>query len=620
MLLELYPPDSSSLASTAFNVHLAFSDLQHGLSTPLAWTAQLSTLLHSELDLPTQQHMLDRAVGVGALLEGVRVEILKDEASDELGVRVHCQFADFTSVDWCIPAADCGSEEARRFVCALEAILGDIQAMRAEEEKFKMAVELEEQRREVRHTTRHQHTQSMEPVSVGRKWAHKRQKSFLQSIVSAVGSMMSQRSSPATQPILPTAYPNDYPFPLSPSPSPPLSPPYTSSPNPSRSGTPSPDPSSCSSVANQHGHAPHTYAYGSQHAAPLPPNPWSPPSRSPIPLSPQSVHSWGSLSFSTQHQIRLEGHRRRITAAMVDTYRRFILGALVFGFAKEVGLVSDNSLRLPGSGHTSGSQTLAGSPLSEGTIVPDAMTSSTEVLPRPSDVTPTQPPSPYTGPARASSNAPTTYNYRLWVLRSMLRSMEAEVREIVESCEASVKEDYLRAQAQAQDEEDEVDISDGNIDVSGLDVPPRSATTSVFPSPASPAVPSFGAKHKVSFDSSKSMKSDGGSPKKGEKVVEKKRSRGKLVKKKSLVWRGSSASEGEGESTKGKEKGGVLGIIGSWGRSKTNVSTPSVISPIVEDDSEALSQQPTFSSTASPALFFGARRCCCRRGQGSRYS
>lgn len=170
MLLEL----SSTLASsapTSFDTTLSFPDLSRELHTPSAWQFQLGYLLNSELDLPARIHMLDRAVGLGTLLDLVRVQVL------DSSVWVHCGFVDGAVVEWCSPSDS--------FVASLEAIARDIEAMRAEENTFKSAVELEEGHRR---RTRHQHTQSLEPATLGRKsWAHKRQKSFLHTIVSAVG-------------------------------------------------------------------------------------------------------------------------------------------------------------------------------------------------------------------------------------------------------------------------------------------------------------------------------------------------------------------------------------------------------------------------------------------------
>jgi len=275
---------------------------------------------------------------------------------------------------------------------------------------------------------------------------------------------------------------------------------------------------------------------------------------------------------SAYHEQRVKNMRARVSSNLVDLYRRFILGALVFGFSKEVGITGD-STHHRASGCSSGSETLVGSYVS------------LNAAPSREPATITSPVmsfNPNAHPPRASTWTPNTYSYQLWLLRSLLRNAEEEAREIVEACEMSVKEDFLRA---AQAEFDSVDVVDADMVVDARRSPSWGQLREHGHGP-SPSTGTSSLHAKVSFESTASNLTGTGcsTAKTSDPALTKKRSRGKLVKKRSF---GGLGADGEKEK-EGKERSGSrLAIIGSWGRSKASLmmkssstSPPAVAPPI----------------------------------------
>lgn len=214
MLLELIPP---SQALPSFRLYLDFPDFTHGHPNPLAWSTQLSSLLQHELDLPRSMHMLDRAVGLTTLIESVRFDLRNARSDNSEGpglTNIRCEFVDGGVIDWAVPLNfsnndNVSGKNLSPFLKVLQSILNDVHAMRLEEERAKLALQLEQQVHDQQNQASAsssvgpslglakrfsvsvmRHSSSMPSMSgdhVITTRSHKRQKSFLQSIVSAVG-------------------------------------------------------------------------------------------------------------------------------------------------------------------------------------------------------------------------------------------------------------------------------------------------------------------------------------------------------------------------------------------------------------------------------------------------
>jgi len=196
MLLELCPPPGDSAHPTPFRLHLAFTELSHNLPNPAGWTAQLHTLpipdTNRDFIPPFNLHLLDRAVGLTTLLESVRIDLCRDDvgSAGNLGVRIQCTLVDSRVVEWRVGSD--ADEESMRLVRAFEYILGDVEALGLEEQKRRLAAQYEEQKRQSQMegqqgARRRQSSFSSEPASIGKKSTHKRQRSFLHTLVSAMG-------------------------------------------------------------------------------------------------------------------------------------------------------------------------------------------------------------------------------------------------------------------------------------------------------------------------------------------------------------------------------------------------------------------------------------------------
>ncbi|KAH6910602.1 hypothetical protein BKA70DRAFT_1560509 [Coprinopsis sp. MPI-PUGE-AT-0042] len=416
MLLELIPP-SPTLAP--FRLFIDFADLSHGHPNPFAWTSQLSTLLQHELDLPRSMHMLDRAVGRTTLLETVRFD-LRNYNNDNAGTaavgdavglaHVRCEFVDGGVLEWAIPVdftanapSSSSSSTTGAFLQRIQRILKDVHAMRLEEERAKLAAQYER-------LQKHRPSPSMSsigqvPGSAGPSLAkrlsvsvmrhsnsmpsmnaeapppknHKRQRSFLRSLASAVGSIKKMNSSSTL--------------------------------------------SKSSSLSRSN---------STVNVSPLQPT---------LEHGQTEDDSHDSLlSSSATHDARALMHRERVRAALLDTYRRFVLSSLALPGGsstsspsaflapiKAGGLDVDDDDESSGSSDNSMSDSDLQSSDEEGEDASSNSSSTPERVQRKRRRA--------TSSDKNSAEKNETYSYYMWVLRSMLRRTEEEMEGIVKDCE-----------------------------------------------------------------------------------------------------------------------------------------------------------------------------------------
>ncbi|TFK29471.1 hypothetical protein FA15DRAFT_700067 [Coprinopsis marcescibilis] len=475
MLLELIPP-SPTLPS--FRLFIDFPEFLHGQPNPPGWSNQLNVLLQHGLDLPRCMHMFDKAVGMATLLESVRFDLrgTRQNGREDNGhgvATVRCDFVDGAVVEWTVPLGPLSlslsrEEETSPFLRALQDILKDVHSMRLEEERAKLAVQFERQQLQQKTANFHslsssptvnprlkrrfsvsalRHSPSMPSMSsdIPTSKLHKRQKSFLHTIVSAVGSIVNSTSS--SRPSTPT---------------------------PAQPGTLSLHQSnSTDNIAK---------------LAPLDHSLLSPQERS-------------SLSSSSTHHHRARYHQERVRAALVDAYRRFVLSGLANGGsfiasgeeaeeeAEEEDSDEDDSSTLhsvnlysdvetPITGVREGeernvimtgekaleldakdSPQAPGAPRRRKTPTPSAPGNSAsskrsvETRPRTSSNATTSSILSARDPYGFSKRAP--YSYYTWVLKSMLRRTEAEMNLIYEQAERRWQLDVRREEAIARGEEEQ---------------------------------------------------------------------------------------------------------------------------------------------------------------------
>ena len=160
MLLQLHPPHPHPVIQLPFG----FKDLDHGLPNPHSWTAQLSNLMHNELDLPKTLHSLDKGVGITSLLEQVTFDLPS--------LTVSCRFVDGVIEEW--PIITPGH------VVSLHDIMSDVELATAEDDRQRERMVEKERERDVAR-------QRPPPSSIRLGRTHKKQRSLFMSIVSAVG-------------------------------------------------------------------------------------------------------------------------------------------------------------------------------------------------------------------------------------------------------------------------------------------------------------------------------------------------------------------------------------------------------------------------------------------------
>lgn len=163
MLLQLHPPHPHPVIQLPFG----FKDLEHGLPNPHSWTAQLSNLMHGELDLPKTLHSLDKGVGITSLLEQVTFDLPS--------LTVSCRFVDGAIEEW--PIITPGH------VKSLQDIMSDVKLATAEDDRQRERMMEKEKERDVA-----SQRSPSSSVRVGR--THKKQRSLFMSIVTAVGSII----------------------------------------------------------------------------------------------------------------------------------------------------------------------------------------------------------------------------------------------------------------------------------------------------------------------------------------------------------------------------------------------------------------------------------------------
>lgn len=159
MLLQLHPPHPHPVIQLPFG----FKDPDHGLPNPHAWTAQLSNLMHDELDTPKTIHSLDKSVGITSLLEQVTFDLPS--------LTVSCRFVDGAIEEW--PIITPGH------VKCLRDIMSDVEQATAEDDRHRERLMEKEKERDV--------VRQRPPPSSVRVRSHKKQRSLFMSIVSAVG-------------------------------------------------------------------------------------------------------------------------------------------------------------------------------------------------------------------------------------------------------------------------------------------------------------------------------------------------------------------------------------------------------------------------------------------------
>ncbi|KAF8168575.1 hypothetical protein BJ912DRAFT_199484 [Pholiota molesta] len=171
MLLKLIP------ASQEPTIHfsLSFAELPSTLPTPSSWTAQLSHLMHEDLEVPATLHSLDRAAGIPSLLEEVSLDVETKE--------IRCRYVD-GSVER-IAFGLRGPRTEQRLMDALASIVRDVRDSTLEDESVMKAREWERQR-----TRSASVSVTPSPLKTGRQGKHKKQRSLFMHIVSCVGSIV----------------------------------------------------------------------------------------------------------------------------------------------------------------------------------------------------------------------------------------------------------------------------------------------------------------------------------------------------------------------------------------------------------------------------------------------
>ncbi|KAF9485598.1 hypothetical protein BDN70DRAFT_532519 [Pholiota conissans] len=186
MLLKLIP------ASQEPTIHfsLSFAELPSTLPTPSAWTAQLSHLMHEDLEVPATLHSLDRAAGIPSLLEEVTLDVERKE--------IRCRYVDGSYE--MIAFGLRGPRNEQRLKDALASIVRDVRESTLEDERVMKAREWERQRTRSASVS----AASALPSKTGRQGKHKKQRSLFMHIVSCVGSIINITSpSTSTHPSLP---------------------------------------------------------------------------------------------------------------------------------------------------------------------------------------------------------------------------------------------------------------------------------------------------------------------------------------------------------------------------------------------------------------------------------
>ncbi|KJA23820.1 hypothetical protein HYPSUDRAFT_200966 [Hypholoma sublateritium FD-334 SS-4] len=250
MLLKLIP----ATQEPTIHFSLTFADPPSNLPAPPSWTAQLSHLMHEDLEVPATLHSLDRAAGISSLLEEVALDVDAKE--------IRCLFVD-GSIER-IAFGLRGQKNEQALMETVGSIVNDVKESTLEDERVMRQRELERQRARSVSVM----SAPAPPTKSARSGKHKKQRSLFMHIVSSIGSIINLTTPASPNPALPFHYrsnPSGYRTSISSIPSPPFSP----------SGPPIPTP----------GSSPRTRAL-----------------------------------------------RRAARSALVDAYRRFVLGELVRRF------------------------------------------------------------------------------------------------------------------------------------------------------------------------------------------------------------------------------------------------------------------------------------------------
>jgi hypothetical protein len=185
MLLRLEP-----VQEPAIHFSFTFKDLPQNLTTPPAWSSQLSHLIVEDLEVPRTgaMHTLDKAVGITDLLEEVVFDVKRQQ--------VRCTFVDGGTEEWSFHNSDsrksesdaeigfpAGEMEGRKLFAVLEGVVRDVSASTQEDERAMLEREKERQR-----LVRLERSKSVTVKSGNSKiLKHKKRRSMFMQIVSSIG-------------------------------------------------------------------------------------------------------------------------------------------------------------------------------------------------------------------------------------------------------------------------------------------------------------------------------------------------------------------------------------------------------------------------------------------------
>lgn len=169
MLLKLIPTKNEPTIHFA----LSFADLPSQLPAPTSWTAQLSHLMHEDLEVPATLHSLDRATGISCLLEEVALDVEANE--------VRCLFVDGSMER--INFGLRGDKNEQALIDAITSIINDVRESTMEDQHVTRQREWEKER--VRSASIM--TAPVPPIKPGRQGKHKKQRSLFMHIVSSIG-------------------------------------------------------------------------------------------------------------------------------------------------------------------------------------------------------------------------------------------------------------------------------------------------------------------------------------------------------------------------------------------------------------------------------------------------
>lgn len=171
MLLKLIP----ATQEPTIHFSLTFADPPSNLPAPPSWTAQLSHLMHEDLEVPATLHSLDRAAGISNLLEEVALDVDAKE--------IRCLFVD-GSIER-ISFGLRGQKIEQALMEAVDSIVNDVKESTLEDERVMRQRELEKQRARSASVT--SMPAPAPPIKTARQGKHKKQRSLFMHIVSSIG-------------------------------------------------------------------------------------------------------------------------------------------------------------------------------------------------------------------------------------------------------------------------------------------------------------------------------------------------------------------------------------------------------------------------------------------------